>query len=164
MEALTALMDRFDQISDKANVDAVFGKPETVEGRVLIPVAEVMYGFGMGGGLAPMHECTCGCEDNTAEEEACCADEPCCEDEACCTDEACECGAHETGNGGGGGAGAHIRPIAYIEVGPEGTQVKSIVDEQKVALAGIMLGFWAVGWVGLVLKAIFSHSFGTTRS
>lgn len=146
MEALKALVDRFDEISEKANVDAVFGKPETVEGRVLIPVAEMMVGFGMGGGLAPAQECTCECGDRAAEEES------------------CECEAHESANGGGGGAGAHVRPIAYIEVGPEGTHVKPIVDEQKVALAGILLGFWAVGWVGLVLKTIFGRSSSTARS
>ncbi len=83
MEALKALVDRFDEISEKANVDAVFGKPETVEGRVLIPVAEMMVGFG-DGGLAPAQECTCECGDRAAEEEA------------------CECEAHESANGGGG--------------------------------------------------------------
>jgi len=158
METLAALMDRFDKITEKANVDAVFGKPETVEGRILIPVAEVRVGFGMGGGLAPAHERICGYGDHAAEEQACCADEPCCEDEAG------ECMVHETASGGGGGAGARVRPIATIEVGPEGTHIRSIVDEQKVALAGILLGFWAIGWVGLVLNTIFGRSFGSTRS
>ena len=60
------------------------------------------------------------------------------------------------GMGGAGGIGAKARPIAYIEVGPEGTKVKNIVDEQKVALGGILLTAWAVGWIGLVLKTIFS--------
>ncbi|MHB1319751.1 MAG: hypothetical protein ACYCYF_14150, partial [Anaerolineae bacterium] len=86
------------------------------------------------------------------------------EGEACCEDEPCDCAAHEPASGAGGGAGAHVRPIAYIEVGPDGTHVKPIVDEQKVALAGILLGFWAVGWVGLVLKTLFAHGFRTARS
>ena len=170
MEAITALVNRFERMSEEANVDAVFGKPQTIEGRTLIPVAEVVYGFGMGAGTSEPPECSCGCGDECecesececgceteAESEACCEDEACCGDETCCEDEICECGAHEPASGVGGGAGAHVRPIAYIEVGPDGTHVKPIVDEQKVALAGILLGFWAVGWVGLVLKTLFTR-------
>ncbi|MBN1248692.1 MAG: hypothetical protein JXC32_13620 [Anaerolineae bacterium] len=157
METMKALIDRLEKLSDEANVNAVFGKPETVEGRVLIPVAEVMYGFGMGAGGAQPHECTCGCEVQD-EGEACCQEEPCCEEDTC------ECDTEEAATGAGGGAGAHVRPIAYIEVGPDGTQVKSIVDEQKVALAGIMLGFWAIGWVGLVLKTLFTRGSRAARA
>ncbi len=61
----------------------------------------------------------------------------------------------EQAESGGGGAGARIRPLAYIEVGPEGTRITSIEDEQKIALAGIMLAAWIAGWVGLVIKEIF---------
>jgi uncharacterized spore protein YtfJ len=68
-----------------------------------------------------------------------------------------ESAAEDVAMGAGGGAGAHARPIAYIEVGPDGTRVKPIMDEQKVALAGILLGFWAIGWVGLVLKSLFGR-------
>lgn len=151
MEAMTALVDRLTKLSDEVNVDAVFGKPETVEGRVLIPVAEVMYGFGMGSGTPRPQACTCECEHD-AEGEG----------ESSCEEDACECDAQEPVTGGG--AGAHMRPIAYIEVGPDGTQIKSIVDEQKVALAGILLGFWAVGWAGLVLKTLFTRNSPTARS
>lgn len=163
MDAMTALMDRFQKMSDEVNVDAVFGKPETVEGRVLIPVAEVMYGFGMGSGTAHADECSCGCgceaaaeEESCCEAESCCDAESCCEEEPCCEEESCECDAQEQATGTGGGGGARVRPIAYIEVGPDGTHVKPIVDEQKISLAGILLGFWVIGWVGLVLKTLFT--------
>jgi hypothetical protein len=51
--------------------------------------------------------------------------------------------------------GAKARPLAYIEVGPEGTSVQPIMDEQKVAMAGILLSAWVIGWLGLVLKTLF---------
>jgi hypothetical protein len=29
------------------------------------------------------------------------------------------------------------------------------MDQQKIALAGILLSVWAVGWAGVVLKTLF---------
>ncbi|MBN1259579.1 MAG: hypothetical protein JXB35_02760, partial [Anaerolineae bacterium] len=60
-----------------------------------------------------------------------------------------------TSSGVGGGSGAHVRPLAYIEIGPEGTAIRSIEDEQKIALAGMLLGAWIFGWIGLILKTLF---------
>ncbi len=161
MDELKAILERLERLPEEVNVNAVFGKPETIEGRVLIPVAEVTYGFGVGAGSAPGAECQCECED---EDDACCADGECAcgEDdtgEACCADGECACGEDHgrPASGAGGGAGAKARPIAYIEVGPDGARVQPIIDEQKVALAGILLGAWAVGWVGLVLKTLFTR-------
>jgi uncharacterized spore protein YtfJ len=37
-------------VTSKATVDAVFGEPIHVEGKVVVPVARVAYGFGGGGG------------------------------------------------------------------------------------------------------------------
>ncbi len=62
----------------------------------------------------------------------------------------------EESEGGGGGLGGTARPIAYIEVGPDGTHVEPVLDEQKIALAGILLSFWIVGWIGLVLRSLFA--------
>jgi uncharacterized spore protein YtfJ len=138
MDAIKALFERLEKVPEEINVDAVFGKPETVGERTLIPVAELSYGFGVGAGTAP------------ATNEACCAQEGGDADEPAEDEE-------EQAVGAGGGAGARARPIAYIEVGPDGTQVKSIIDEQKVALAGILLSVWAVGWLGLVLKTLFTR-------
>lgn len=53
-----------------------------------------------------------------------------------------------------GGLGAKARPIAYIEINKDGTRVEPIIDDQKVALAGILLVGWAAGWLGVVLKAL----------
>ena len=45
-----------------------------------------------------------------------------------------------TGEGLGGGGMGQARPVAVLEVTPEGTQVKSIADGTRIALAGIALG------------------------
>lgn len=169
METLQALIKRLEKVSEEVNVDAVFGKPQTIEGRVLIPVAELSYGFGMGIGSGP--SCDCACHSKGEGDADCCDGEEACdcachsedasdvEAECCCGEEACDCCDGQAGSvlGGGGGAGAKVRPIAYIEVGPEGVHVQSITDEQKIALAGILLSAWAVGWVGLVLKTLFTR-------
>lgn len=136
MDAIQALFERLEKVPEEVDVNAVFGKPEIVGERTLIPVAELRYGFGVGAGTAPASGACCTEEDEEPLEPA--------EDE-------------DAPMGAGGGAGARTRPIAYIEIGPEGTHVKPIIDEQKVALAGIGLSIWAVGWVGLVLKTLFSR-------
>lgn len=152
MDELKALLEKIGSIGDEINVDAVFGKPETVGDRVLIPVAEIAYGFGAGVGVGGPGECCCAEADDEA--ACCCADET--EAEACCEpDESCECECHDEGAGGGGGGGGVARPIAYIEVGPEGTKVEPIMDEQKIALAGMLLGAWAIAWIGMVLVTLF---------
>ena len=139
MDELKALLEKIGSIGDEINVDAVFGKPETAGDRVLIPVAEIAYGFGAGLGTAGSCDC-CECDDEEGAEN-------------------CECECHtelgEGAGGGGGGGGGLARPIAYIEVGPEGTKVQPIMDEQKIALAGILLGAWAIAWVGMVLVSLF---------
>lgn len=143
MEEMKSVLDRLSEVMDKTNVNAVFGEPKTIEGRTLIPVAAVSYGLGLGFGGAPTEAaCTCDCEPGEEHDPEC---------DCACHDE-----QYEAALGGGGGAGGTAHPVAYIEIGPEGTHVQSIVNEQKVALAGILLSMWAVGWIGLVLKTIFA--------
>jgi uncharacterized spore protein YtfJ len=155
MDELKTLLEKIGSIGDEINVDAVFGKPETVGDRVLIPVAEIAYGFGVGMGTGSPGECCCAESDD--ESTCCCADEDETEAEACCEhDESCECECHDEGAvGAGGGAGGRARPIAYIEIGPEGAKIEPIMDEQKIAFAGMMLGAWAIAWVGMVLVTLF---------
>ena len=128
MDEVKAVLEKIGAVTEAVNVDAVFGKPETFGDRVLIPVAEIAYGFGAGAGVGS------GRDADAAEDKA-----------------------GEAAVGAGGGAGGRARPIAYIEVGPEGTKVEAVLDEQKIALAGILLGAWTVGWLGVVLKALFKR-------
>jgi len=118
MEAeIQKLLDALTDLRKKANVNAVFGKPVSADGRTVIPVAEVAYDFEMG-----------------IEEEV------------------VESG---TEGGSGGSGGMSVRPVAVVEVTPESTVVKSVVDEQKLALAGALLIGWAVFWVTRTLVKIF---------
>ena len=49
MEAeIQELLDAFADLREKADVNTCFGTPVTIEGRTVIPVAKVAYGFGMG--------------------------------------------------------------------------------------------------------------------
>jgi uncharacterized spore protein YtfJ len=57
MEAdVQRLLDTLADLQGKANVNACFGEPVTVEGRTIIPVARVGYGLGMGTGQGPAAE------------------------------------------------------------------------------------------------------------
>ncbi len=125
---IQTLLDSFADLRKKANVNACFGKPVTAEGRTVIPVAEVAYGFGLGVGHGPV------AEEEAPEEEA-----------------------PEKAEGGGGGGGVKARPIAVVEVTPEGTRVEPIIDEQKVTLAGTLLIGWAVFWLARALVKIFGR-------
>ena len=53
---LDDLQKRFSDIQTKAGAKAVFGDPVELDGRKIIPVASVTYGFGMGGGMGPKRE------------------------------------------------------------------------------------------------------------
>jgi uncharacterized spore protein YtfJ len=57
MEAeVQKLLDTLADLREKANVNACFGEPVTVEGRTIIPVARVSYGLGMGVEQGPTPE------------------------------------------------------------------------------------------------------------
>jgi uncharacterized spore protein YtfJ len=57
MEAdVQRLLDTLADLREKANVNACFGEPVTVEGRTIIPVARVGYGLGMAVGQGPTAE------------------------------------------------------------------------------------------------------------
>jgi uncharacterized spore protein YtfJ len=123
-----------------AMADAAFGEPREVQGRVIIPVSAVGTGFGMGFGRGtPEEEPDQESEVPWDMEEA---PEP--EDE----------GAAE---GGGGGGSARSHPVAVIEVTPEATIVRAIVDETRVALAGIALAGWTVFCLLVTIRAVFGR-------
>ncbi len=108
LEKMFAVLEDFRK---EAKVSAVFGEPETVGDKTIIPIAQVSYGFaaGFGEGKSPAK----GEEEEAGE-----------------------------GKGGGGGGGASVRPLAVLEITPEETNLTSIVDANKIALAGIALAAW----------------------
>ena len=56
--------------------------------------------------------------------------------------------------GAGGGGGSSGRPVAVIVIGPDGVQVKPVVDVTKLALAGIT----AWGAMLVTLRTMFKES------
>jgi uncharacterized spore protein YtfJ len=75
-DQIQRLFEVMDGVREEATPRAVFGDPVAVEGRTVIPVAQVSYGFGLGFGAST---------DEEAEEEIL---------------------GEDVGGGGGGGAGA----------------------------------------------------------
>jgi len=147
--SLERVFDVVEGMRKQACADAAFGKPQEVAGRVLIPVAVVSTGFGLGLGQTVRDECEEVCDENAEES-----------DEGQATPESGEEQGSEPGSkgeGGGGGGGVRTRPIAVIEVTPEATVVRPIVDEGKVALAWVALMGWAIFWCSLTMRAIFGH-------
>jgi uncharacterized spore protein YtfJ len=47
----------------------------------------------------------------------------------------------------GGGASVSARPLAVAEITTESLHIEPVVDEQKVALVGILAGAWSVFWI-----------------
>jgi len=115
------LFTRLDELQKSANVNAVFGRPVQVEGKTVIPIATVRYGFGLGFGDQ---------EDPSS----------------------------EVNSGGGGGAGAIAKPLGLAEITPESTRVETVVDEQRVIRAGMLLGAWSVFWIANALIRILGQS------
>jgi uncharacterized spore protein YtfJ len=60
-----------------------------------------------------------------------------------------------SGQGGGAGGGIAARPVAVLEITDEGVTVKSVMDEGRLAIAGIFAGIWSIFWTAKTLQAIF---------
>jgi uncharacterized spore protein YtfJ len=60
-----------------------------------------------------------------------------------------------SGQGGGVGGGIAARPVAVLEISDMGVIVKPVMDEGRIALAGILTGAWAIFWLAKTLQAIF---------
>jgi uncharacterized spore protein YtfJ len=131
-----ALLDGLVDLREKANVGACFGEPVTIEGRTVIPVARVAYGFRMGIGR------TTAAEEGAGQEVE---------------EEVAEEAAGDGSSGAGGAGGMLAQPFAVVEVTPEGTRVEPIIDEQKVTLAAGLLAGWVVFWLARALTKIFGQ-------
>jgi uncharacterized spore protein YtfJ len=129
------LLEALADLREKADVDACFAEPVTIEGRTVIPVARVAYGFAMGIGRTTAAE-----EEAAGETEGEAVEE-----------------AEGDGSSGAGGGAMLAQPFAVVEVTPEGTRVQAIIDEQKVTLAAGLLAGWAVFWLARALTKIFGR-------
>jgi len=123
-----------ERMLDQLTVESVFGPP-TKEGDVtIIPVAEMGLGFGFGFGQGFAIEDEDGEEEKEEKEEK--------EEETA-----------NTGEGGGAGGGGKATPRGYIKITPEGVSFESIMDDNQVAMAGIMMTAWSVFWIAKAIRA-----------
>jgi uncharacterized spore protein YtfJ len=63
----------------------------------------------------------------------------------------------EAGDGPGGGGAIITRPLAVIEMTPEGARVKPIVDEQRVFWGISLLAGWIAFWVATAVARILGQ-------
>ena len=126
-EAALALMDR---LYDVAAPESVFSTPVEHGEYTVITASEVSvglgYGYGGGGASQPSED-----------------------------DEEGEAALGYGAGGGGGGAGMG-RPVAVIEIGPNGVRVEPIVDPTKIMLAF----FTAFGAMFMMLKGMRQQARG----
>ena len=109
--------DIFNSITERirttASVKVVYGDPVQTEGKTIIPVARVKYGFGAGGG---------------SQEAAPPSGNP---------------GSPGQAMGGGGGGGVSVSPVGIIEITPGETRFISFEDRQRIIkalLIGTLVG------------------------
>jgi uncharacterized spore protein YtfJ len=121
-----------EEMLTKLNVESVFGKPTTEGGVMIIPVAEVNFGFGYGGGYGR------GPNGNSAETSG--VGEP----------------SAPTGEGGGsgGGAGGRATPRGYLHITADGVKFEPISDVTRIPLAGILMVAWSVFWITATVRTI----------
>ncbi len=103
-----------ERIFSASQPGAVFGEPVKSGEYTVITATEVGAGggFGFGHGMGP----------NQGEAAASTSGQP------------------AGGGAGGGGGGSMGRPVAIIVIGPNGVEIKPIVDVTKLGLAGITTG------------------------
>jgi uncharacterized spore protein YtfJ len=105
-----AVMERLIAVAEPS---AVFGQPVSGGEYTVITASEVAlglgFGYGGGGGTAPAADAQSGTGQLTV--------------------------PNGYGGGAGGGGGASARPVAIISIGPDGVQVKPVVDQTKIVLA-----------------------------
>ena len=104
-----------ERLQASAGVKTVFGAPVSAEGKTIIPVARVRYGFGGGGGTAPHADQEPGGEDN------------------------------QEALGGGGGGGVEVTPVGFIEITPGETRYVSFEERRgivRIAVIGALLALF----------------------
>ncbi len=104
-----------DRLQDTATVRTIYGEPIVADGRTIIPVARVRFGFGGGGGnqVSPVES------DN--------GDKP----------------SQSTGAGGGGGG--EVIPVGYIEITAGETRFVSFEERRRIVrtvIFGLLAAIW----------------------
>jgi uncharacterized spore protein YtfJ len=116
-----------------ADSGRVFGQPVSSGGYTVIPAAEIASGGGFGSGVG-FGGARRGMTAVAGESQ------PAAETGGLPAVAAALPAPEGAGGGGGGGGGAMGRPVAVIVIGPDGVNVKPVVDVTKLALTAI--GAW----------------------
>jgi uncharacterized spore protein YtfJ len=108
-----------DRLQTSAGVKTVFGDPVSAEGKTIIPVARVRYGFGAGGGSASRPGTEPGNDDQ--QEDV----------------------------GGGGGGGVEVTPVGFIEITPGETRYISFEERRRIVrtlVIGVLVALFLLRW------------------
>lgn len=127
-----------EQMLTKLSADTVFGTPTTQGETVVIPVAQVGFGFGYGGSYGSGY----GQRVNAAKP----GDET--NPQAMTQDKANE------GASGGGGAGGRVTPLGYLRITPQGVQFDPIVDPTRIPLLALLMAAWSVFWITATIRVV----------
>lgn len=153
------LMGPLEQLLERVGVDTVFGTPRRKGDVTIIPVAESIFGmgfgFGSGSGPGPAEIAkpgtvvVAGAEGQDLE-----SDEA--EDDESAEPDGEDSASKGEGSGAGGGGGGRTRPVGYIRITEDGVGFEPVMDQSRIALAGMLLGGWSILWGALVLRSLFS--------
>jgi uncharacterized spore protein YtfJ len=121
-EARSQTLQRLLSAADSA---AVFGQPVSSGDYTVIPAAEIAAGGGFGSGM--------GFGSPRMRRSAA----PAASGEPAGEGSSTEATVEGAGGGGGGGGGAMGRPVAVIVVGPDGVEVKPVLDLTKISLTAL---------------------------
>ncbi|WP_158855352.1 spore germination protein GerW family protein [Halorhabdus sp. CUG00001] len=117
MEVPDAMTTAVEKITERASVERVYGDPIDRDGRTVVPVARVAYGFGGGVG----------------------------EGSATSTETEGESEPAGSGSGAGGGGGGMAKPVGALEITEDGTRFVRVSDRRQ--LAGALTVGLLVGWL-----------------
>jgi uncharacterized spore protein YtfJ len=115
------------RLQGTANVRTIYGEPIAAQGKTIIPVAEVKYGFGGGGGNQRPAAGSEGSANGATDDDE---------------------NAGQASSGMGGGVGVSIKPLGVVEVSDEGTRYISFNQGRLIVmsvLAGAVVGMLVLG-------------------
>ncbi len=122
MNAKNLIEGAVEHLQTSAGVKAVYGTPITAEGKTVIPVAKVAYGFGVGSGKGTQDKMKAGNGKQPV-----------------------------GGEGAGAGGGVTAKPVGVVEITDEGTKFVQFGATKKLAFTaligsgiGLVLG-WLLG-------------------
>jgi uncharacterized spore protein YtfJ len=130
-DTLNKTFDFIQKAIDSLNVNSLFGAPVKEGDHTVIPVADVMHGFGFGSGSGmPEARLEAGKEPGTGGETPV-----------------------EMGGAGGGGGGK-ATPRGFIRLGPDGVSYTPTNNDTLISVAGIVMAAWSTFWIAVTVMVV----------